>query len=198
MGLALWTQPAFRHFDSKICQDIIPSSPSEAHVWSPKSRGFISFIPETLWIHMVSAGVWVFLCGQCEANDFKSKASDGPINAACADRMTSVEGWNGEMGRWLPSIWHFPINIGLLITPIDELIFFRGVAQPPTRNVGRCPLWFLQVFTWSVFTASSSRHYVVSDLFGLSSCTGSNSAATAAAAVDVRARLDMKSSMSRL
>ena len=26
--------------------------------------------------------------------------------------------------------------IGLLIIPIDELIFFRGVAQPPTSN---CP-----------------------------------------------------------
>ena len=28
---------------------------------------------------------------------------------------------------------YFPINIGNLIIPIDELIFFRGVAQPPTR-----------------------------------------------------------------
>ena len=26
--------------------------------------------------------------------------------------------------------------IGLLIIPIDELIFFRGVAQPPTRLIG--------------------------------------------------------------
>ena len=32
---------------------------------------------------------------------------------------------------WLPfSIFPY---IGLLIVPIDELIFFRGVAQPPTR-----------------------------------------------------------------
>ena len=29
--------------------------------------------------------------------------------------------------------FYFPISIGLLIIPIDELIFFRGVAQPPTR-----------------------------------------------------------------
>ena len=36
-------------------------------------------------------------------------------------------------GDWLPSIFNFPINIGLLIIPTDELIFFRGVAQPPTR-----------------------------------------------------------------
>ena len=29
--------------------------------------------------------------------------------------------------------FYFPRNIGLLIILIDELIFFRGVAQPPTR-----------------------------------------------------------------
>ena len=28
--------------------------------------------------------------------------------------------------------FYFPINIGLIIIPIDALIFFRGVAQPPT------------------------------------------------------------------
>ena len=34
----------------------------------------------------------------------------------------------------LEHFWHFPINIGLLIIPIDEVIFFRGVfPQPPTR-----------------------------------------------------------------
>ena len=32
---------------------------------------------------------------------------------------------------WLP-FFYFPINIGFLIIPIDELIFFRGVSQPPT------------------------------------------------------------------
>ena len=30
---------------------------------------------------------------------------------------------------WLPWIWHFPRNIGNFIIPIDELIFFRGVAK---------------------------------------------------------------------
>ena len=30
--------------------------------------------------------------------------------------------------------WHVPINIGVLIIPIDELIFFRGVAKPPTST----------------------------------------------------------------
>ena len=33
----------------------------------------------------------------------------------------------------LVAIFYFPINIGCLIIPIDELIFFRGVTQPPTR-----------------------------------------------------------------
>ena len=41
----------------------------------------------------------------------------------------------GPYNCWLVvrNIFYFPINIGLLIIPIDELIFFRGVAQPPTR-----------------------------------------------------------------
>ena len=30
--------------------------------------------------------------------------------------------------------FYSPINIGNVIIPIDELIFFRGVAQPPTRT----------------------------------------------------------------
>ena len=38
-----------------------------------------------------------------------------------------MENWN-EMGFWLVvwNISYFPINIGLLIIPIDEVIFFRG------------------------------------------------------------------------
>ena len=32
--------------------------------------------------------------------------------------------------------FYFPINIGVaIIIPIDEVIFFRGVAQPPTRMI---------------------------------------------------------------
>ena len=34
-------------------------------------------------------------------------------------------------GWWFGTCFIFP-HIGLLIIPIDELIFFRGVAQPPT------------------------------------------------------------------
>jgi len=31
--------------------------------------------------------------------------------------------------------YDFPIILGIII-PTDELIFFRGVGQPPTRNAG--------------------------------------------------------------
>ena len=37
-----------------------------------------------------------------------------------------------ELVGGLVAIFYFQIYIGLLIIPIDELIFFRGVAQPPT------------------------------------------------------------------
>ena len=35
---------------------------------------------------------------------------------------------------WLPSIWNFPIWLGLRLSSQLTLIIFRGVAQPPTRN----------------------------------------------------------------
>ena len=42
--------------------------------------------------------------------------------------ISTITGW------WFGCchFWHFPRNIGNVIIPIDELIFFRGVAQPPT------------------------------------------------------------------
>ena len=45
------------------------------------------------------------------------------------------DAWN-TMLYWLLVVWLpffiFP-SIGFLIIPLDEVIFFRGVAQPPTR-----------------------------------------------------------------
>ena len=46
-------------------------------------------------------------------------------------------------GEWLPSIFYFPRNIGCLIIPIDEVIFFRGVAQPPIRSKS-LKTWMIQ------------------------------------------------------
>ena len=38
-------------------------------------------------------------------------------------------------GLWFGTMefYDFPINIGNVIIPTDELIFFRGVGQPPAR-----------------------------------------------------------------
>ena len=45
--------------------------------------------------------------------------------------------------------FYFPINIGNFIIPIDELIFFRGVAQPPT---GRwCSFFFFNLWGYGGF-----------------------------------------------
>ena len=44
-----------------------------------------------------------------------------------------------------------PINIGNLIIPIDEIIFFRGVNQPPTRwysFMDFSPYWRSEHFFW--------------------------------------------------
>ena len=49
---------------------------------------------------------------------------------------------------WLTSILYFPMTIGFIIIPIDELIFFRGVAQPPTSHGGspnELTGWFMMV-----------------------------------------------------
>ena len=41
----------------------------------------------------------------------------------------------------LVAMFCFPMNIGNVIIPIDELIFFRGVAQPPTSDeCGQIPV----------------------------------------------------------
>ena len=43
-----------------------------------------------------------------------------------------------QPGWWFGGhFWHFPILIGNVIIPIDELIFFRGVAEPPAKMVLR-------------------------------------------------------------
>ena len=52
--------------------------------------------------------------------------------------LLTITGWwfwlpffefSHKLGGGLEHVWHFPINIGLLIIPIDEVIFFRGVAK---------------------------------------------------------------------
>ena len=53
----------------------------------------------------------------------------------CCPWPFGTEGWRASNEVWLV-VWlpfFFFRYIGFLIIPIDELIFFRGVAQPPTR-----------------------------------------------------------------
>ena len=47
----------------------------------------------------------------------------------------------------MPSMTYFPRNIGLLIIPSDELIFFRGVAQLPTSKKLEDPQEIYDYFT---------------------------------------------------
>ena len=75
--------------------------------------------------------------------------------------------WMGVFGRIHPKTeagwwfgcheFYFPINIGNVIIPIDELIFFRGVAQPPTRRI--CLLGLDRGAVWNqpgIFLAARS------------------------------------------
>ena len=48
---------------------------------------------------------------------------------------------------WLPSILFSQKNIGFLIIPIDELIFFRGVAEPPTSDEWWWHNWWFLVIS---------------------------------------------------
>ena len=74
----------------------------------------------------------------------------GNIPFPCGDGQSSHD-LMLMTGRWLMKLgesyililvgglehqFYFPRNIGNFIIPIDELIFFRGVAEPPTRIEG--------------------------------------------------------------
>ena len=69
-----------------------------------------------------SLGGWrLFSCGRLDRNVFKV------IPLRQWPKTKYIAGW------WFGCHeFYFPINIGFLIIPIDELIFFRGVA--PTTN----------------------------------------------------------------
>ena len=58
-------------------------------------------------------------------------ASTGLSTRSMIDPLVNVYSHHFLVGG-LVAIFYVPRNIGNLIIPIDELIFFRGVAQPPT------------------------------------------------------------------
>ena len=66
--------------------------------------------------------------------------------------MHTLPGW------WFGTFLFFHI-LGIII-PTDELIFFRGVAQPPTSYI-YVSLWILYMYIYIyIFTAHTHRHGV--------------------------------------
>ena len=61
--------------------------------------------------------------------------------------------------------FYFPIDIGLLIIPIDELIFFRGVAEPPTSNPCYTHFWYHRKATRMVWCFHDGHPENLSCLF---------------------------------
>ena len=62
-----------------------------------------------------------------------------------AGKKTSINGWFWMiiwLLVWLPFL-KCSYSVGIFIIPIDELIFFRGVAQPPTSYEW---LWIMCVY----------------------------------------------------
>ena len=64
---------------------------------------------------------------------FETKSPMCQVGADGPGAGADDSGWMADVS-WLVvwNIFYFPRNIGFLIIPSDELIFFRGVAQPPT------------------------------------------------------------------
>ena len=57
------------------------------------------------------------------------------------------------------NIFNFPFHIWVVILPIDELTFFRGVGQPPTSiyiyiYINRCGYGKIQIFDQHMFDVS--------------------------------------------
>ena len=63
------------------------------------------------------------------SNHFRVAYFDG-IPTRCSFQMTQLE--TSLVGGLEHELYDFPY-IGNVIIPTDELIFFRGVGQPPTR-----------------------------------------------------------------
>ena len=68
------------------------------------------------------------------------------------------ENGNTSSGWWFGCHqFYFPIPFGFIIIPIDGLIFFRGVAQPPTR-IDRLVARIFQLGFWLWIPEKSWRN----------------------------------------
>ena len=86
-----------------------------------------------------------------------------PLNHRCTHEKKEHD-W---LVVWLP-FFIFP-SLGLLIIPIDELLFFRGVAQPPTRSTSR---WDFHLWLGQMIPLIFRYPGIVS--FGTCLCTSKN------------------------
>ena len=78
---------------------------------------------------------------ECDGTSLRSWKLLGTQTLDCVSDVWSYPTWvptcTTLSGWWFGCHFlNFPRNIGFLIIPIDELIFFRGVAQPPTSCLG--------------------------------------------------------------
>ena len=71
-----------------------------------------------------------------DINLTRNSARNGMKNRGCILPVFFFGGTlNSHLVGGLVAIFYFPIYKGNLIIPTDELIFFKGVAQPPTSHV---------------------------------------------------------------
>ena len=81
------------------------------------------------WIDLIDQ-VWLRL-GRWLPRMIKSNGMNN--DDVCCTRML-VNDKSELVGGLVAILWHFPRNIGLLSSSQLTFIFFRGVAQPPTRE----------------------------------------------------------------
>jgi hypothetical protein len=68
--------------------------------------------------------------------------------------LIMVNNWNNNISGWWFGVWNFfSIQLGIIIIPTDQFIFFRGVGQPPT--------------SYDMMIPSISQKLKSPDLFGL-------------------------------
>ena len=124
------------------------------HVFPDFPQIFPRLSPLARWVHaavasrVVRSSAWPSAAPWCDAwprsvgarSVTGGELSGGPgVVMSRAMELTSPNFSRGVSNYiwlvvWLPSIWHFPINIGLLSSSqLTNSYFFRGVAQPPTR-----------------------------------------------------------------
>ena len=117
----------------------IPSCCAENHLQSSKissmSLSLQHFLPSPSWYYPAFPISFPINWGKSGNRTPWIKIWDVPMKSRGLSCLVG--------GDWLPFLKFSHIITGFLIIPIDELIFFRGVAQPPTSCRFPLPIhWF--------------------------------------------------------